>query len=71
VTTPQHESKVGQLETDVLAIHQMLGGLQAGQRRADLGIAMLADQIDELDGRVSEILDLLRKQQPQTMTREQ
>jgi TolA-binding protein len=52
VTTPQHES-----------IYDVLTELQAGQRRADLGIAMLADQIDELDGKVSEILTLLRDQQ--------
>jgi TolA-binding protein len=63
VTTPQHES-----------IYDVLTELQAGQRRADLGIAMLADQIDELDGKVSEILTLLRDQQmlaDQQMLRDQ
>jgi hypothetical protein len=61
MTTPDVERTVRQLDNDVQSIYEMLAKIEATQNRHGNRLGEIATTMGEMDGKLNQIIDLLRQ----------
>jgi hypothetical protein len=61
MTTPDVVRKVRQLDNDVQSTYEILARIEGTQNRHGNRLGEIATTIGEMDGKLNEILDLLRQ----------